>query len=195
MPSHNKQYEGLFQPWEVSIAVTAVSRQKRKSHCLEKEDFDDLLHECLSCWQLAKYKYDPESNVPPQAFMLKVVRNCMLKIVRDLLRDKRRVLSSADSLDRPLTDRSQTTLLEAWEAKNPTDSIHIEVELKLDIEAVLPRLTARQRELCRLLRDEGLNLKEASAAMQIPRATLYGDMERIRAVFAKAKLGEYLGEK
>ncbi|MDD2773710.1 MAG: sigma-70 family RNA polymerase sigma factor [Elusimicrobiales bacterium] len=193
MPSRNEQYEGLFQPWEVAVAVNVVAEYRRKWTCLEKEAFEDLVQECLSRWQNAKPKFNPAVGAPPHAFMAKVVRNHMGKTVRALCRDKRRVLAEADSLDMPVTETA--TLQDKWELSHYDEATPREIELRLDMAAVLALLSPRQRELCRLLRQEGLNIKEASAAMKMPRATLYGDIERIRAIFAEAKLDEYLHRK
>lgn len=68
--------------------------------------------------------------------------------------------------------------------------------LKCDVGDVLlqalEKLTYRQRKLCRLIQVDGLNVKQASEALNIPRTTLYEEIFRIRAVFQEQGLKDYL---
>ena len=59
---------------------------------------------------------------------------------------------------------------------------------------VLARLTPVQRQLCQMLGEEGLTIKEAAERLRIPRGTLYEEIKRIRKVFADQGLGNYLKE-
>ena len=54
------------------------------------------------------------------------------------------------------------------------------------------RLTSEQRRLCELLGAQGLSIKEAAERLRIPRATLYEEIKRIRAIFARHGLDDYL---
>ena len=65
---------------------------------------------------------------------------------------------------------------------------------RIDIGRVLARLTPVQRQLCQLLGEEGLTIKEAAERLRIPRGTLYEEIKRIRQVFADQGLGDYLKE-
>ena len=64
----------------------------------------------------------------------------------------------------------------------------------IDIGRALARLTPVQRQLCRMLGEEGLTIKEAAERLRIPRGTLYEEIKRIRRVFADQGLGDYLKE-
>jgi DNA-directed RNA polymerase specialized sigma24 family protein len=65
---------------------------------------------------------------------------------------------------------------------------------RIDIGRALARLTPVQRQLCQMLGEEGLTIKEAAERLRIPRGTLYEEIKRIRRVFADQGLGDYLKE-
>ena len=73
---------------------------------------------------------------------------------------------------------------------------NIEAVLKSDKNKVLlialEKLSCRQKELCRLLKDEGLSLNQAGEKLGLPRATVYDEVLRIREVFRKEGLKDYL---
>jgi len=46
----NLSYEGLFEGWEVAVAKHLVNEFKKQWTCLDIDDFDDLLQECLTHW-------------------------------------------------------------------------------------------------------------------------------------------------
>lgn len=56
----------------------------------------------------------------------------------------------------------------------------------------LEKLSFKQKELCRLLKDESLNVKEASERMSVPRSTLQEEIKRIKEIFRKEGLEDYL---
>ena len=65
---------------------------------------------------------------------------------------------------------------------------------RIDVGCALARLTPVQWQLCQMLSDEGLTIKEAAERLRIPRGTLYEEIKRIRRVFADQGLGDYLKE-
>jgi DNA-directed RNA polymerase specialized sigma24 family protein len=65
-------------------------------------------------------------------------------------------------------------------------------ELTVDVRAVVNRLPADQRALCRHLRT--MNISEAAHAMGIPRTTLNDLARKVRAAFKEAGLRDYLRE-
>ncbi|MBL8012830.1 MAG: sigma-70 family RNA polymerase sigma factor, partial [Candidatus Omnitrophica bacterium] len=71
------------------------------------------------------------------------------------------------------------------------ESIH-KSDINLILLNALEKLSGRQQELCRLIREEGLNLNQVSKKLNIPRATLYDEVLRIREVFRKEGLKDYL---
>ena len=61
----------------------------------------------------------------------------------------------------------------------------------IDLSRALGKLTARQRRLCQVLK-EGYTMEEASEILKTPRTTLYDEKERIKALFFKENLRDYL---
>jgi RNA polymerase sigma-70 factor, ECF subfamily len=66
-----------------------------------------------------------------------------------------------------------------------------EAELRADLARALAALTPEQVDLCRQLLTS--TITEISNATGVPRPTLYDRVARIRAAFARAGLGEYVG--
>ena len=54
------------------------------------------------------------------------------------------------------------------------------------------KLTPQQKKLCKLLGEEGLSVTEASKEMKKHRRHLYREIARIREVFEKEGLKDYL---
>jgi len=49
--------EALFEDWEIAVAKKLVDQFKRKWRCFAKDDFEDLLQECLSHWYFRRDKF------------------------------------------------------------------------------------------------------------------------------------------
>jgi len=144
-------YAGLFDNWEIGVAKKLVNESRSKWTCLQYEDFDDLLQECLMHWYFVRDKYDPGKGVPSNAFMAKVVRNKLGHIIEKLTTDKRVVNSKTISLSKPMgDDEDSPTLLDTLDAEPLTEKFDPAIGLPLDIAKAYARLTPRQRELCLL---------------------------------------------
>lgn len=188
------RYEGLFEDWEIGVVKKVIERFRKEWRCIEQEEFDDLMQDCLTCWLFAKDNYDASVGANPRTFMSRVINKKLLRVVRGLTRDKRNVANKSVSLDDRISDEEDApTFLEnlSEDQKFSTD-LHISDECKSDISRTAQKLNPQQRELCRLLGEEGLNIKQASEALKIPRGTLYEDIKRIKAIFQKDNLNEYL---
>jgi len=188
------RYEGLFQDWEIGVAKNVIEKFRRQWKCLELEGFDDLLQECLTHWHFSKDDYNPSAGANERTFMSRVVEHKLQKIIRDLNRDRRSILNKTLSLDAPISNEedSPTYLDQLSEDEGHVSNLHISAELKIDISKTIQKLTPQQRELCRLLGEEGLNISEASELLKTPRGTLYEDIKRIKAIFQQENLHEYL---
>lgn len=88
-----------------------------------------------------------------------------------------------------------------FDSDDYSDDLAVEDEnlasvIKSDVSEILLRankkLSRRQKEICRLIQIEGLNLKQTSERLKIPRTTLYDDIFRIRDVFREEGLRDYL---
>lgn len=190
----SSRYQGLFQDWEIGVAKNVIERFRKQWKCLELEGFDDLLQECLTHWHFSKDDYDPAAGANERTFMSRVVEHKIQHIIEKLTTDKRKVASESVSLDERISDEedSPTFLDQLSEDEKHASNLHVSAELKIDISQTIQKLTPQQRELCRLLSEEGLNIKQASEALKTPRGTLYEDIKRIKAIFQKDKLHEYL---
>jgi len=188
------RYEGLFQDWEIGVAKNVIERFRKQWKCLELEGFDDLLQECLSYWHFSKDDYNPSAGANERTFMSRVIEHKLQKIVRDLTRDRRIIFNKSVSLDSPISndEDSPTYLDQLSEDENHVSDLHITALLKIDIHRTIEKLTPQQRELCRLLGEEGLSVSEASELLNTPRSTLYDDIKRIKAIFQQENLHEYL---
>ncbi|HNQ03880.1 MAG TPA: sigma factor [Thiobacillaceae bacterium] len=80
---------------------------RRRSRSLAREEFDDLVQECLAHWIVVRRKLAPDPGAPPTAYMAQVVRNKLTDLIREQAAEKRAGDQEALSLDAAL-------LLCAW---------------------------------------------------------------------------------
>lgn len=188
--------EGL-QQWEIAVAKKLVGEFRRRSRSLEREEFDDLLQECLAHWIEVRRKLDPDPDGPPIAYLARVLRNKLTDLVREAETSKRGGNLEAVSLDAAVGESDDAlTLADLLDASasapSGTESGIDRNDARLDIARAMQRLTPLQQRLCAMLSEEGLSIKEAAARLRIPRGTLYEEIKRIRKVFADQGLGAYL---
>jgi len=188
--------EGL-QQWEIAVAKKLVGEFRRRSRSLEREEFDDLLQECLAHWIEVRRKLDHDPDGPPIAYMARVLRNKLTDLVREAETSKRGGNLEAVSLDAAVGESDDAPaladLLDASASvPSGTESGIDRNDARLDIARAMQRLTPLQQRLCAMLGEEGLSIKEAAARLRIPRGTLYEEIKRIRKVFADQGLGAYL---
>ena len=187
----DRKYEDVFEDWEVAVAKNLIDDFRQMQPCLRREGFEDLLQECLTRWFFVRNDYDPVREASPQTFMGRVVRNKLTDIIREQRADKRKVNHLTVSLDEPSGDNDDSCALEDTIAdKNP--EFCVQVDLKIDLPTVLDKLTLKQKELCHLLGEAGLNIKQVSDHLGTPRSTIYDEIERIRKIFQKEGLQKYL---
>ncbi|HUU29589.1 MAG TPA: sigma-70 family RNA polymerase sigma factor [archaeon] len=192
----SQNYQGLFQDWEIAVAKKLVDEFQGKWTCLEQEDFDDLLQECLTKWFFTKDDYNPSRETTQKTFMGRIIRNKLTDLVREREADKRKINYLTVSLDEPVgNDENAPTLIDKIDecviADAPTDPF-LEIQLKIDLPKVLKKLAPHQKKLCRLLGEKGFTVKEASEYLKTPRSTIYGELKRIRTIFMKEGLEDYI---
>ncbi len=193
-----KAGEGL-QRWEIAVTKKLVGEFRRRSRSLAREEFDDLVQECLAHWIVVRRKLAPDLGAPPTAYMAQVVRNKLTDLIREQAAEKRAGDQEALSLDAAL-DGSDDGLTLADQLADDASAQQDEAgaidhhHARIDIGRALARLTPIQRQLCLMLGEEGLSIKEAADRLRIPRGTLYEEIKRIRRVFADQGLGDYLKE-
>jgi RNA polymerase sigma-70 factor (ECF subfamily) len=180
--------------WEIAVAKKVVGKLRRQSRSLGREDFDDLMQECLAHWIVARRKLDPDPGGPPIAYLTRVIHNKLLDLARERESEKRRGDLDAVSLDQPLGESEDATSLAdvlagAVESESDVDDSVDAQDARIDLARALRKLTDAQRRLCQLLGEEGPPIKEASERLRIPRGTLYEEIKRIRKVFADHGFG------
>jgi len=194
--SRNLNYGSLFKYWEIAVAKKLINEFQGKRTCLNREDFDDLLQECLTHWFFAKDDYDPTREASQKTFMGRIIRNKLTDLVRERESDKRKIAHLTVSLDEPLgEDEDSPTLIDKIDEQTISDASpnpFLEIHLRIDLSKALQKLTPQQKELCRLLGEKELTVKEASERLKTPRSTIYDELKRIRMIFRKEGLEDYL---
>jgi len=186
-----------LQRWEIAVTKKLVGEFRRRSRSLAREEFDDLLQECMAHWLEVRRKLDPDREGPPIAYMARVIRNKLTDLVRERSAAKRARDFDTVSLDAAVSESDDAPtfadLLDAAKSREPGDAQSVDRnDARIDIAKALLKLTPRQRRLCMLLGEEGLSIKEAAELLRIPRGTLYEEIKRIRKSFADHGLGDYL---
>ncbi|MCZ8320075.1 MAG: sigma-70 family RNA polymerase sigma factor [Novosphingobium sp.] len=190
-----KEEQGLGN-WEIATAKKLVSEYRRRHRILQREEFDDLMQECLAHWIVVRRRIPPEPDPrPPVAYMAQVLRNKLTDLVREMTADKRAGDPGAFSLEAPIdgTDDGLTLGEVLADEQAAPDSGGIDSRhARIDLIRVSALLTPAQQRLCLLLAEEGLSIKEAAERLRIPRGTLYEEIKRIRRIFEQQGLGNYL---
>jgi len=187
----NRGYGQLFEDWEIAVAKNLVNEFRQMRPCLQREESEDLIQECLTHWFFVRTGYDSGREASKQTYMGRVLRNKLTDIVREQEADKRKISHLAVSLDGPLGDHDDSDALEDSIAdRRPAP--YLQIELKIDLSKVLQKLSGKQQKLCHLLGPSGFSIKEASEYLNTPRTTIYDEIERIRKIFVKEGLEEYL---
>jgi len=196
--SNALNYEGFFQDWEIAIAKKSVNQFREKNTCLKREEFNDLLQEVFIHWYLNKDKYNSNRDASKKTFMAKVVENKLNDILREVKTDKRKVISHTISLDQPLGDDESCSTLGDVISENDilqssnTLSPFLKIQLKVDLSRAFLKLNSWQKKICNLILNEDLNVSELSPCLNTPRTTIFDEIKRIRKVFEKEQLKDYL---
>jgi len=149
------------------------------------------MQECLTHWFFAKDQFDPAREVTVKTFMNRVVKNKLLNILEEKMAKKRQVDLKSVSLNQFLEDGDGSAEKFIGVESDTMKTIR-DTELPVALSKAFCRLSVRQKELCRLLGEEGLSVSEASKRLSIPRRTLRDEIQRIREVFRKEGLEDYL---
>ncbi len=186
-----------LQQWEIAVTKKLVGEFRRRSRSLAREEFDDLVQECLAHWIVVRRKLEPDPGAPPTGYMAQVIRNKLTDLIREQAAEKRAGEQEALSLDAALDGTGDgltlADLLADDESAQQDEAGAVDRHhARIDIGRALALLTPIQRQLCRMLGEEGLSIKEAAERLRIPRGTLYEEIKRIRRVFADRRLGDYL---
>lgn len=186
-------YGRFFEAWEVTIAKQIAHEFRRRWKYLSKDDPEDLLQECLTHWLFVKSRRVFENDTQKRAFLRRVVKNKLMDLVREAGTHKRRTIQESVSLNAPIDEEGAFSLLDqlSEDAASQIDAAE-GAELKMDLASALEKLTPRQKELCRLMLEEGLSVNEASKRFKTYRSEIYREVERIRRIFEREGLRAYL---
>lgn len=185
-------YYGLFEGWEIAVAKKLIHDYRENWKCLKRDDFDDLLQECLMRWLEVRDTYDQDREASEKTFMARIVRNLLINIVEKATAEKRKAFYESESLDAPLSDEEDAPTLKDQIASKQEDLPQSGTELRLEIARTLQKLSPQQKELCRLIGEEGLSINEACSHFGKHRSNIYRDVIRIKEVFEKEGLKDYL---
>jgi len=160
----------------------------RRSRELRWSDEDDLLQEVQLAWWRQRRAYDKGRGASPETFLKRVVRHVLEDIAKAEAAQSRAGAHEAMSLDAPLEAESSDDDggLSGYDLIGSGDDLR-EVDFTLDLDAVLGRLTPRQRAVIGGLRD-GHDKAALARLLAIHRDTVYQDLTQIRSVFREAKL-------
>lgn len=185
-------YGGLFESWEIAVAKKVINDYRKEQKCLEREGFDDLLQECLIHWLDVRDRYDPKRGASKKTYMAEVIGNMLRKLTEKARADKRKTIYESVSLDEPLNDDEDSRTLKDKIAASNDAPPQINSELRTELSRVFQKLTPQQQKLCRLLGEEGLSISEASMRLDKHRMIIYREIARIRELFEKEGLKDYL---
>ncbi len=187
------KYGGLFESWEIGVAKKIINAYRKKWKCLEREGFDDLLQECLIHWMEVRDRYDPGRGASKNTYMAEVVSNVLGHIAEKARTDKRKAIYESVSLDEPLNkDEEDSPALKDKISASDDALPQINSDLKIEIAKVFQKLTPQQQKLCKLLGEDGLSISDASRQMDKHRMVIYREIARIRELFEKEGLKDYL---
>lgn len=191
-----KPGHGISQ-WEIATTKKLVNEFRRRTRLLARDEFDDLVQDCLLHWLSVRHKITHDPDKPPVGYMAQVLRNKLTDWVREQRCEKRGGGIEWTSLDATIDGADEgltlAEILDASETPLAVGDEEILQELRIDLGRALVRLNPSQRLLCRLLGEEGLSIKEAAERLEIPRGTLYEEIKRIRKALGDFGMAEYLG--
>jgi len=181
----------LFQDREIAVTKNLVNEYRGRWDCLAQEEYEDLLQQCLTHWFFARDKYNPRREASLTTFMAKIIRNKLTDLVREANAEKRKVTQLSVPLDQPLGSAEDAGTLEETLIDDSSDAF-VQIELRIDLDKATAKLSPKQQELCRLLRDRDLSITELSRLLETPRATIYDEINRIKTLFSNEGLEDYL---
>lgn len=182
-------YGDTFADWELAIAHKLVREFRSRWPALRKDDPQDQLQDVLLQWYLKRSEYDPAKEASIKTYCAVVIRNKLTDLVKEREREKRRAFFHSISL----TDEETNALIDripVSEDSPATQTARKELELK--ISSTLQKLKPRQQKLYQLRFIERLAIDEISVHLGIKPRTINNEIKRIRQIFEKEGVKEYL---
>ena len=169
-----------------------IRNAQREYACMKNEGYEDLLQECLIHWFFIKDQYRPEAGASERTFLNRIMRNKIADLTRRRFSNKRKVFYMSESLDAMGDDEESISAKEKiLMVEEQTVSKITAADLPDAMLRATSNLSFRQKQICRYL-SEGMSQVKVGETMKIPRTTLQEEVKRIREVFRKEGLEEYL---
>lgn len=178
--------------------ITFKARQLTAHPGFSDADREDLEQELLLDLLRRQPKYD-SARAQNNTFVARVVEHRAATLIEERKAGLRDYRLQAFSLNDHIEDedgvrceRSETFdqddyLLRTGRQSRPSDELR---DLGIDVRSVVDQLPPKLRDLCqRLMRD---SISDVSRETGIPRSTLYGIIDKVRAAFKAAGLEDYL---
>jgi len=163
-------------------------------------DREDLEQEMMLDLLMRLPKFDPNKSTH-KTFVARVVERKVSNLIRHRTQEMRDYRRETYSLNEPIDDGDGGTIERSQTIADQHDrrpgrhrrSDQEAVELVLDVQAMLMRLPADLRRLCELLKSG--SIADAVREMDIPRTTLNYRVKKLRKLFEKAGLRDYLRDR
>lgn len=180
----NPNYGTLFEKWEIETARYWAERFSG----LKGYDTDDLMQMCLVKW----LEVIRDSKSRGKKFMTVVLRRFLLSLKQKTIRQKRRVAYESVSMDVVVGICDGKNELTLHEVVGYPDETFGNIPLSLDIHRVLQKLSPAQITLCQHLMAGKLTPEQIASVLKKDKSTIYRRIEKIRQLFAKEGLMDYL---
>jgi RNA polymerase sigma-70 factor (ECF subfamily) len=190
------RYDGIDE-YPVRL-ITFKAKQLTAHPGFSEADREDLEQELLLDLLRRQPKYDP-SRAQNSTFVARVVEHRAATLIEERKAGLRDYRLQAFSLNDHIEDedgvrceRSETFdlddyLLRTGRQSRSSDELR---DLGIDVHSVVDQLPPKLRDMCqRLMRD---SITDVSRETGIPRSTLYGIIDKVRAAFKNAGLEDYL---
>ncbi len=191
--------DGL-EKWEVAVTKKLVGEFRRTFGTVWRQEFDDLVQDCLLHWIGVRTRLVPDPENPPVVYMAQVLRNKLTDLMRVQTARKRVGDLNALSLD-ALNESVQNEVLpveladlgDLGEWLDPKETQGTAgIDARIDVGRAVARLSPFQRSLCLMLGQQGLSAMEAAVLLRISRGSVYEEIRRIRKVFECLGLALYM---
>ncbi len=126
-----------------------------------------------------------------KAYMATIIKNKLFDILRERRSSKRNDFFQAISLNQFLEDNSDSPFLAHPSQQDPADEAH-RSEFKFKLDQVFKKLNPQQRQVYSALRDGQLTITQISVRLKLHRNTIRNEINRIREVFEREGLKEFL---
>lgn len=189
--SISQNFKSLFDRQLMKDARYVVKKLQRRIKSLKEENFEDLFQECLLHWIFAGNKYDSSKGFSIRTFLDRVITRKLYDIACERSAAKRKALLNSLSLEALLEQEDMSYFKKFLADERSADSI-LKEDLSEALRKTMGMLSQQQREVCDLLGEQGLSIRQASQRLNIANTTLQHEIKRIREVFRKEGLEDYL---